>query len=112
MSDNDLNKAIVEKVMGIRVDPNGCMCVDCIVGEAINEWLVPDYANDIAAAFTIAEKLKIAIRPAPDEDSTEWYAGQMIQLDDGIGTWIVVSWVKADTAAKAICLVATQEPVN
>lgn len=118
MTDNELNVMVAVKIMGREVY-QGELPYDRPVLIVPGSWGwvegfgsqpevedVPDYANDIAAAFTVAEKLKIAVRPSPNEG--EWYAGQLIQLDDGIGTWITANWVRADTAARAICLVALE----
>lgn len=57
MTDNELNALVAERVMGVRVDPDDCGCTDCILGETLNSRIVPDYCNDIAAAWGVLEYL-------------------------------------------------------
>ena len=58
MTDRELNALVAERVMGLRVDPDDCGCTDCILGETLNSLTLPDYCNDIAAAWSVVDKME------------------------------------------------------
>lgn len=53
------------------------------------------YSTNISAAWEVAEKLKITVRPS----GGQWWAALMHEHDPGM-------WIPADTAPLAICLAA------
>lgn len=102
MTDNELNALIAERVMELRVDPDDCGCTDCLTGQTMNSRTLPDYCNDIAAAWQVAEKMR---------EHFTYLTLQIIRVRIGArfdGTQFAepIETVWDKTAPRAICLAA------
>jgi hypothetical protein len=132
MTDNELNAMVAEKVIGLRnvrlFRDSAVLVYDGIHTYAIDgngeETItyqpvpVPDFCNDIAAAWQVLEKLTTI--PGWENVSLERVTHDWRRLDNGDG-WLCAQWdsfdrarrngaitAVASTAARAICLAALQ----
>lgn len=118
MNNNELNALVAERVMNLRnvrlfMDSN-MFVYDDIRTYAINihgkETItyqpvpIPNYANDIAAAWQVAEKLRLVVRPTV---TGQWCAAVLFSGSGRAGcSTVEETYAEARTAARAICLAA------
>jgi hypothetical protein len=115
----ELDALIAEKVMGwgpIEIDRNGNpVGINPDYPSKFKCHIVPNYSTDIAAAWTVVEKLKLCVWPTTDgrylclldqfslEYGDEYWFGGSNVLENIERDWIAAV---AQTAPHAICLAA------
>jgi hypothetical protein len=83
-------------------------------GREGNGHLVPRYSTDIAAAWLVAEKLRLTVTPTWSPANGDcWQAARCNWMQSGetnaVGMTNNGQWTKGETAPLAICLAALKE---
>jgi NAD dependent epimerase/dehydratase family enzyme len=107
----EMDRLIAEKVMNWYVSPSGMVDRqhkpgDIFLNDVCETW---EPSTNIAAAWEVAEKLKIVVIPLSDNKG--WAAQADEEFDPDLGWYErpVEEWVNAETAPLAICRAALIE---
>jgi hypothetical protein len=102
----EMDALIAEKVLNLMVDYEFEEPFVPALRDKYDEWgYLPNYSADIAAAWEVVEKMRMAIIP---KDGGGWFAAIEQDFDETLGYYErqVSYWITADTVPLVICRTA------